>query len=365
MNPLRKLHEHGQSVWLDYIRRSLITSGELKRLVDEDGLRGMTSNPTIFEKAISEGAEYDESLRRALQKDPRSSEQTLFEALAIEDIRMATDVLRPVYDNTGGADGYVSLEVSPELANDTAKTVAEAKRLWGLVDRPNLMIKVPSTPAGVPAFEQLIADGLNINVTLMFSLAHYEAVAQAYIRGLKKCKHPDHVASVASFFVSRVDTIVDKALDDIGTDEALLLKGKTAVANSKLTYKRFQQIFHGRDFSDLKAKGCRVQRPLWASTSTKNPEYRDVLYVETLIGPETVNTLPPATLAAFRDHGKAERTLTVNVDEARSHIERLVDVGVDLDALTEKLQVDGVAAFAKSYRELLAALQKKKELVRP
>jgi transaldolase/glucose-6-phosphate isomerase len=360
MNPLKALQIEGQSIWLDYIRRSLMTGGELNRLIEEDGLRGMTSNPTIFEKAINGSADYDESLRKLLEKDPHADVMTLYETLAIEDIQMATDILRPVYDETNGGDGYVSLEVSPKLANDTDRTIAEARRLWEAVDRPNLMIKVPATPEGVPAFEELIAGGININCTLMFSLQHYENIAQAYIRGLERCKEPQKVASVASFFVSRVDSIVDKALEANGSDAAKALLGKTAVANAKLTYKRFQEIFYGDDFRALRAKNCRVQRPLWASTSTKNPDYSDVLYVDELIGPDTVNTLPPATLEAFRDHGIPKKTVTEGLAEARAHVDALAALDIDLNALTEKLQVDGVAAFAASFEELLGALKKKR-----
>jgi transaldolase/transaldolase/glucose-6-phosphate isomerase len=283
----------------------------------------------------------------------------VYERLAIEDIQMATDALRSVYDDTGGEDGYVSLEVSPELANDTDATIAEAERLWRTVNRPNLMIKVPATAAGLPAFETLIANGVNVNVTLMFSLKHYEDVAQAYIRGLSRTKRPETLASVASFFVSRVDTMVDKALESNGSDEAMALRGKTAVANAKVTYKRFEEIFYGELFKGLKARGARVQRPLWASTSTKNPEYRDVLYVDELIGQETVNTLPPATLDAFRYHGVVRPTLTQDVDQARADIDRLKEFGVDLDAITEKLQVDGVASFAESFDDLLGSLRTK------
>jgi transaldolase len=359
MNPLKALLEEGQSVWLDFIRRNLITSGELKHLIDEDGVRGMTSNPTIFQKAIAGSADYDESLRQALQKDPRGDIKALYETLAIEDIRLAADVLRPVYDATHGADGYVSFEVSPKLAHDTAGTIAEAERLWKTVDRPNLMIKVPATQAGVPALETLIARGINVNATLMFSLKHYEAIAHAYIRGLQRYEHPERIASVASFFVSRVDTAVDAALESIGTPEALKLRGQTAVANAKLTYKRFKEIFSGADFKALASRGARVQRPLWASTSTKNPEYRDVIYVEGLIGADTVNTLPPATLTAFREHGLVEPTLSQGVDEAKARIAALGKFGIDLEAITEKLQVDGVKLFADSYEELLEALKKK------
>jgi transaldolase/glucose-6-phosphate isomerase len=363
MNPLKELQVHGQSIWLDYIRRNLITSGELNRMVEEDGLRGMTSNPTIFEKAIAGSVDYDESLRRALENDPHLDIKSLYELLVIEDIQMATDVLKPIYDETRGADGYVSLEVSPALANDTDGTIAEARRLWKSVDRPNLMIKVPATKEGVPAFEQLIGEGINVNVTLMFSLQHYEAVAQAYIRGLRHCSNPAQLASVASFFVSRVDSAVDKELEAIGSKEALALRGKLAVANAKLAYERFGEIFHGKDFAELEDKGARVQRCLWASTSTKNREYSDVLYVDQLIGAETVNTLPPATFSAFRDHGKVEDTLSRNVADAKEQVAALDRLGINFEAITDKLQVDGVASFFGSFEALLEALKKKRESI--
>ncbi len=361
MNPLKELGAQGQSVWLDYIRRNLLQNGELKRLVQEDGLRGVTSNPTIFEKAIAGSTDYDDALRVLLAENPRADVDKLYEPLAIDDIQMAADVLRQVYDATGGEDGYVSLEVSPHLAHDTEKTVREAKRLRAAVNRPNLMIKVPATPAGIPAIERLIADGVNVNVTLMFSMAHYEAVARAYVNGLERCADPAKVSSVASFFVSRVDTAVDKALENIGTDEARALMGKIAIANSKIVYRRFQEIFHGEGFAALRQRGARVQRPLWASTGTKNPAYSDVLYVENLIGPETVNTLPPDTINAFRDHGTIPGATVkegwAGADEA---LARLSSLGIDLGAVTEKLQVDGVASFAASFDQLMAALDKKR-----
>ena len=362
MNPLKELAGQGQSIWLDYIRRNLLRSGELKRMVDEDGIRGVTSNPTIFEKAIAGSTDYDEALREMLAKDSKVEVGKLYEPLAIEDIQMAADVLRSVYDASGGDDGYVSLEVSPHLAHDTQGTISEAKRLRAAVNRPNLMIKVPGTPEGIPAIEQLIADGLNINVTLMFSMSHYEAVARAYLRGLERCANPAGVASVASFFVSRVDTVVDKALESNGTPEAKALFGKIAVANSKVVYRRFLEIFHGEGFAALRQRGARVQRPLWASTGTKNPAYSDVLYVENLIGAETVNTLPPETLNAFHDHGKVRgATVREGLAEADAALARLPSLGIDLNAVTEKLQQDGVAAFAASFDQLMAALEKKRE----
>jgi len=362
MNPLKELAGQGQSIWLDYIRRNLLRSGELKRMVDEDGIRGVTSNPTIFEKAIAGSTDYDDALREMLAKDSKVEVGKLYEPLAIEDIQMAADVLRSVYDATGGDDGYVSLEVSPHLAHDTQGTISEAKRLRAAVHRPNLMIKVPATAAGIPAIEQLIADGLCINVTLMFSLSHYEAVARAYVNGLERCATPAQVASVASFFVSRVDTAVDKALESLGTERARSLLGKIAIANSKMVYHRFRQIFHGEGFAPLRQRGARVQRPLWASTGTKNPKYSDVLYVENLIGAETVNTLPPETLSAFRDHGKIiEGAVAEKLDEAAAALAQLKALGIDLDVITEKLQQDGVAAFAASFDQLMSALEKKRK----
>ena len=361
MNPLKELGGQGQSIWLDYIRRNLIRSGDLKRMVDEDGIRGVTSNPTIFEKAIAGSTDYDDALSAMLARDGKVEVEKLYEPLAIEDIQMAADVLRPVYDATNGEDGYVSLEVSPHLAHDTQGTIHEAKRLRAAVNRPNLMVKVPATSAGIPAIEQLIADGLSINVTLMFSLSHYEAVARAYVKGLERCATPAKVASVASFFVSRVDTVVDKELEKNGSAEAQALLGKIAIANSKIVYRRFMEIFHGEGFAALRSRGARVQRPLWASTGTKNPAYSDVLYVENLIGPETVNTLPPDTINAFRDHGKIPgATVKSGFDEADAALASLANLGINLEAITEKLQVDGVAAFAASFDQLMAALEKKR-----
>jgi transaldolase len=273
--------------------------------------------------------------------------------------------LRPVYDETAGADGFVSFEVSPHLAHDTQRTIAEAKRLKAAVDRPNVMIKVPATPEGIPAVESLIADGVNVNITLMFSMAHYEAVARAYIKGLERCADPSKVASVASFFVSRVDTMVDRALESLGTSQALALMGKIAVANSKIVYDRFREIFHGEGFAALRQRGARVQRPLWASTGTKNPKYSDVLYVENLIGRETVNTMPPDTIKAFKDHGKIiHEAVRENLDEAAAALRQLKALGIDLNAIAEKLQEDGVVAFAASFDQLMAALDKKRKSMR-
>jgi transaldolase len=361
MAHLKELRAQGQSVWLDYISRGLLRNGDLKRMVEEDGICGVTSNPTIFEKAIAGSADYDEALRELLAQGPHMDVNKLYEPLAIADIQHAADALRPVYEETGGDDGYVSLEVSPHLAHDTAATIAEARRLRNAVARDNLMIKVPATQAGLPAVEQLIAEGINVNITLMFSMAHYEAVARAYIKGLERAAKPAKVASVASFFVSRVDTLVDRALDNIGTPEAKGLRGKIAVANSKMVYKRFEEIFHGEGFVALRHRGARVQRPLWASTSTKNPAYPDVLYVENLIGRETVNTMPMETVRAFHDHGGVPGpTIKESLDEAAAALEQLKTLGIDLGAVAEKLQEDGVKAFADSFDQLMAALERKR-----
>jgi len=364
MNQINELHEAGQSIWLDYIRRDLITGGELDRLIDL-GVRGVTSNPSIFEKAIAGSRDYDADLARYIEADACIDPPALFDRIAIDDIRMAADALRTVYDGSAGADGYVSLEVSPSLARDTDATIAEARRLWQAVDRPNLMIKVPATAEGILAVEELIADGINVNVTLLFSLSDHEAVSGAYLRGLERTADPSRVASVASFFVSRVDTAVDRLLDDIGTPEALELRGSIAVANARLAYHRYQERFEGPGFDDLRARGARPQRVLWASTGTKNPAYSDVLYVEELVGPNTVNTVPPATLAAFQDHGSVRPgTLIHGVEGAARAVERLSTVGVDLAAVTGRLQEEGVAAFAASFHQLLQALREKSTRLR-
>ena len=360
MNPLKQLANRGQSIWLDYIRRSLMDSGELARLIDEDSLTGVTSNPAIFQKAIAGSEEYDAQIDQVIRDEPHISTKSLFEHLAIVDIQQAADVLRPVYDATDRADGYVSLEVSPQLADDTDGTLAEARRLWNAVDRPNLMIKVPATHAGIPAIETLIGEGINVNVTLMFSLDHYEAVANAYVKGLERLDDPSTVASVASFFVSRVDAKIDPMLDEIGTNQAEALKGRVAVANAKLAYRRYGEIFHGEPFAELREVGAMPQRVLWASTGTKNPQYRDTIYVEELVGPETVNTMPPATLSAFRDHGDVRGdTLGDNVEDAERQIQQLSDLGIDLDRITEDLQREGVEKFVEPFDELMAALEEK------
>ncbi len=359
MGKLHDLHASGQSVWLDFIRRDMLVNGELDTLVG-DGIRGLTSNPTIFQKAIAGSDAYDASIRSILAEHPEATPQTVYETLAVADIQGAAAALASVYEDSGKADGYVSLEVSPRLADDTAGTIAEAHRLWELVDRPNLMIKVPATAAGIPAIEELIASGRNVNATLMFSLDDYEAVAQAYVRGIAQADDPGSVASVASFFVSRVDNDTDAALDKIGTDAALQLRGRAAVANARLAYDRYREIFEGAAFADQIQRGARPQRVLWASTSTKNPAYSDVLYVEPLVGPNTVNTMPPATIDAFLDHGQIDAAaLTTDVAGARQDIDQLESVGVDFAEITANLQTVGVRAFADSFDDLLATVEEK------
>ncbi len=360
MNRLRTLTEQGQAIWLDYIRRDLLENGRLARLISEDGLTGVTSNPAIFEKAIGDSDLYDADIRSALEEDPAISTQQLYETLAIRDIRMAADLLAPVYETTDGADGFVSLEVSPHLAHDTEGTLVEARRLWRNVDRPNLMIKVPATPEGIPAVESLLAEGVHVNITLMFSLAHYEAVAQAYLRGVERASKPERSASVASFFVSRVDGLIDGQLAESAAAQAQKLAGRIAIANSKMAYARYLEIFHGSAFARLRAAGARPQRVLWASTSTKNPDYSDVLYVEELIGAETVNTIPPKTLDDFRDHGEVASTLTAGLDRARADLSALAAIGIDLDAATDRLQREGLEKFGVPFDRLLATLDRKR-----
>ncbi|MEN8113084.1 MAG: transaldolase [Actinomycetota bacterium] len=351
MSRLKELSAAGQSVWLDFIRRDMVMNGDLAALIDE-GVTGVTSNPSIFEQAIARSDLYDTAIAAS-----DGTALSVFESLAVDDVRGAADALRDVYDSTGRLDGYVSLEVSPTLADDTDGTIADAVRLWERVNRPNLMIKVPATDAGIVAIEELIARGINVNATLMFSLADYDAVANAYVRGAERTNVPERVASVASFFVSRVDNKVDAALEAIGTDAALSLRGVAAVANAKLAYKRYLEIFEGSPFAEARGRGARPQRALWASTSTKNPAYSDVLYIDELVGPNTVNTIPPATIDAFRDHGSVDATaLTTDVDGAEAHFAALTDVGIDIDAVTDELQVEGVAAFANAFSDLLAAI---------
>ena len=365
MPQLSELAQFGQSIWFDFIRRSLITSGELKALVDK-GVRGVTSNPAIFAKAISGSEDYDSDMQELIKAD--HSVEAIYEDLAIKDIQMAADVLSSVYEDTDGVDGYVSLEVSPFLANDTDQTIAEAQRLFETVGRPNVMIKIPATLAGLPAITAAIGSGVNVNVTLIFSLENYKQVAEAYIAGLEKLAQSgpavkgghgvDRVASVASFFVSRVDSAVDKLLAEAGNTELL---GKIAVANSKLAYAEFGNIISSPRWQALAAKGARPQRVLWASTSTKNPDYPDTLYVDELIGPDTVNTLPPATLDDFLDRGRVGETLTKDLAVAKDQVTALAELGIDMDAVTRKLQDDGVAAFAKPFEALLDSITEKRE----
>ena len=358
-----ELRRQGQSIWLDYIQRSLMQSGQLERLI-EAGVTGMTSNPTIFDQAIAGSADYDPSLQTLLDTDPAATPKQLFDDLSIEDIRLAADMLRPVWERTQGIDGYVSLEVAPEFARDTEATIGEARRLWQAVSRPNLLVKVPGTPEGIPAIETLLGEGVNVNITLMFSMAHYEAVAQAYLRGLARCAQPQRVASVASFFVSRVDSKADAALARIGTPAAQRLRGKIAIANSRRVYRRFREIFYGDLFAPWRRRGTRVQRVLWASTSTKNPAYSDVLYVEELIGTDTINTMPPQTFDAFADHGNVRgATIDEGVAQALDDLAALETCGVSLDAITEELQREGVASFAKSFEQLMATLDEKRKKI--
>jgi len=364
MSKFNDIHAAGTSVWFDFIRRDLLERGGLSDLVAE-GIRGVTSNPSIFQSAIAGSTEYDDDIRSALAANPDCSVNDLYESFAIEDIRAAADILRPVYDDSDGADGFVSLEVSPLLASDTEATVAEARRLWAAVDRPNLLVKVPATAEGVPAIETLIGEGININVTLIFSLEHYESIARAYIRGLEAADDPSRIASVASFFVSRVDTLTDARLTEAGTDQALALRGKAGIANSKQAYRLYEQLFGDESFGHLLAKGARPQRLLWASTGTKNPAYSDVMYVEGLIGPNTVNTAPPATIDAFRDHGEVPgATLLGDWDDADAAIDGLAAVGVDFADVTAQLQRDGVEAFAAAFQSLMMTLEEKAGLVR-
>ena len=367
-NPLAQLSTLGQSPWYDQMTRSLVTEGTLKKMIEEDGLRGLTSNPTIFEKAISGGKEYEAPLKELVAKGATLDE--IYDGLVVADIASAADVFHSVWEKTEGEDGYVSIEVNPLLAADTAGTVKEAKRLHAKLGRPNVMIKVPATPEGLPAVEELISEGISVNVTLIFSVEVYTHVAEAYIKGLERRaaagKSVKEVASVASFFVSRIDSAVDKQLEALaknGKGEAAGLMAKAAIANAKLAYEKFQQLFSGAAWQKLAALGARVQRPLWASTGTKNPAYSDVLYIDTLIGPHTVNTIPPATYNAFRDHGTAKVTLLDGMAEARATFARLAALGVDLKAITGELTVAGVKSFAESYNTLLAVIERRKSEV--
>ncbi len=365
-NALHRLHaEQDQSPWIDFIDRELITSGKLEQMV-ADGIRGLTSNPTIFAKAVATG-QYDELIRREI--DAGDGARQIYEEIAVADVGDASDILRRVYDDADGADGFASIEVEPDLAEDADATLARARELWGRLDRPNVFIKIPATEAGIPAIENAIAEGININVTLMFSVEIYKRVARAYIAGLRR-RHErgedvTRVASVASFFVSRVDTKVDKELTDLGTAPALAARGKAAIANAKLAYEAFGEIFGGDEFADLRAAGARVQRCLWASTSTKNPDYRDVLYVEELIGPETVDTMPLETIEAFLDHGELRRTLDEDLDAAHQAIREVEANGITMRRVTDELIAEGVASFAKSFDELIETIESKREELAP
>jgi transaldolase len=358
-NHLREIEALGQSIWLDNISRQLLDDGELRRLIEEDGLSGVTSNPTIFEKAMGHSDRYDDAFREQLNET--NDVEAIFNQLAYKDIRDGADLLRETFDRTKGADGYISFEVAASLAFDADGTIEAAKHHRAAIDRPNVLIKVPGTDTGVRAFEELTAIGLNVNVTLLFAVTRYEAIAEAYLRGLERRAESgeslESAASVASFFVSRVDTKVDKALEGTGRED---LKGKAAVANAKIAYESFQRIFSGPRWEALAAKGARVQRPLWASTSTKNPDYPDTLYVDNLIGPDTVNTMPDQTIVATRDHGKAERTVDKDVDQAHQAIREIQDAGVDFeDIVLHQLVDEGVESFAKSYQDLLDAIERK------
>ncbi len=367
-NPIKALNDFGQSPWMDYIRRDLLTGGGLKKMIEQDGLRGQTSNPTIFEKAITGGQFYSDITDSPEAK--KLDAKGVYEKIAIRDVQDATDIFKGVYAETKHRDGYVSLEVSPLLANNTQGTIDEARRLWKSVNRPNVMIKVPATPAGIPAIRQLLEDGININITLLFAQSAYEQVAEAFLSALearaKKGEDISKIASVASFFVSRIDTLIDGQIEELlkterdGSKKALLqsIEGKVAIANAKLTYKKYQELFGGARWKALAAKGAQTQRLLWASTSTKNPKYRDVLYVEELIGADTVDTIPPATFDAFRDHGKLRKSLTENVDAAAKTMSDLDKSGISMKEVTDKLVVDGVKLFAEAFDKLLEATGK-------
>ncbi len=369
LNRLQQLHDAGQSIWLDFIDRKIVHNGDLERRITEDALTGMTSNPTIFEKALAEGELYDEQIRNASES---ATALDLFEVVETSDVRDACDRFKAVYDATNGGDGYVSIEVSPGAANNSKETVAEAERLWAMVGRPNVMIKVPGTEEGAIAVRTLIGAGLNVNITLLFAIEAHRRVIQAYIAGLedrvKAGKPVDHIASVASFFVSRVDTEIDKRLDALAAKASgeeqkkiLALRGKAAIANAQLAYKLFRDEFSSARWAPLAAAGARLQRPLWASTSSKNPAYRDVMYVEQLIGPDTVNTMPPATIDAFRDHGETTRSVDADYAAAEATMRELAAVGIDLTDVTNKLLSEGLASFQKSFESLTAGLERKRE----
>jgi len=369
-NPLLELKVLGQSVWLDDIDRGQLRSGLFGRLIDEDGLSGATGNPTIFEHAITHSTTYDEQMQQLLREG--KSAQEIYEALAMTDVRTVADMLRPTYDQTGGQDGFVSIEVSPYLAQDTEGTLAEVRRFWHAIERPNLMVKIPSTPAGVPAIRQSLSEGININITLIFSIENYRQVAEAYLGALEERlaggKDISHIASVASFFVSRVDVLVDKLLEDkikatgerAAQQQLKALEGKAAIANARLAYQEFKRLFSGQRFAALKQRGARIQRPLWASTGTKNPAYRDVLYVEELIGPDTVNTMPLTTIESFREHGKVRLSIEGQLSEAKAQLAALADVEIHYDQVTRQLQDEGVQKFADAFHTLFQCIDNKR-----
>jgi len=372
-NPLQQLQNFGQSVWFDNIDRAQLVSGQFQRLLDEDGVVGVTANPTIFDKSISSGHAYDEQINELIREG--KSTDDIYEALIIQDIRTVADLLRPIYGRTNMRDGYVSLEVSPDLAHDTEGTLSEVRRFWKMVNRPNLMIKIPATPAGIPAIRRALSEGINVNITLIFALENYKQVAEAYISALEERvaegKDISHMASVASFFVSRVDTLVDKLLEDKvkassdSTEQQKLkaLEGKAAIANARVVYEEFQRIFGAPRFAALQQRGARVQRPLWASTSTKNPAYRDVLYAEELIGPDTVDTMPLETIQNFRDHGKVALTVENDIEQARKELAALEAIGIHYEQVTQQLQDEGVQKFADSFHELFKGIDTKKKAI--
>jgi transaldolase len=372
-NPLRELEALGQSVWLDDIDREHLRSGRFERLINENGLSGATGNPTIFEHAIDHGTAYDEQMRQLIAQDKPA--QAIYETLAMADVRHVADLLRPTYDRTNGQDGFVSIEVSPYLAQDTEGTLAEVRRFWHTIDRPNLMVKIPSTPAGVPAIRQALSEGININITLIFSIENYLQVAEAYLGALEERmslgQDISRIASVASFFVSRVDVLVDKLLEErikaVGMSaqqqKLKVLEGKAAIANARLAYQEFKRLFSEPRFAALSPRGARVQRPLWASTSTKNPAYRDVLYVEELIGPNTVNTMPLTTIESFREHGRVRLSIKDQLREAKAQLAALADVGIHYDQVTRQLQEEGVQKFTDSFHTLFQCIDKKRQML--
>ncbi len=374
MNPLRRLHDFGQSPWYDNIHRQMLTSGTLEHMITEDGVKGITSNPTIFQNAISKSSDYDDQIKQLLESDPVQSSRDLFFSLAITDIQKAADLLLPVYEQSNGIDGMVSLEVSPDLAYNSDKTISEALQLAKRVNRPNLMIKVPATWEGLNAIETLTSEGININATLLFSKKRYQDVAEAYLLGLearlRRGKPIDNISSVASFFISRVDTMVDKLLDqkmetaDHATKSRIQsLKGKIAISNAKLSYQHFKKLIESSRCKELMESGGKIQRLLWASTGTKNPSYSDTLYVDTLIGPDTVNTIPPATFTMYKDHGKPKATLETELQLAENNISALKELDIDLDMVTDQLEEEGVKSFSDSFNDLLSAIQKKADTI--